>query len=480
MTSSVRARVRGLWLTALIALLGGCDRYPRDNPFDPANNPDNPDGGREGGVSGDAGSDGLVIDDLDGAAPDGADGGDGLVIFSEEISIDDDPKANPLNNGNGKVDPGEQISLSVRLINRGRTVASGVTALVSSESDCVLSTQAKGTRGQRVHRAPYGDIAPGQVSPSGNPSVGFEIGFSPNPTICVEGAEVLFTLEATDESGQNWELKFNLSIAKNNVVLSIVEVSVADDLYDSLYNNDNQRIEPGEIVHLRLFLKNEGNSIARGVQGTLSSKSACVVSAQIRGTDGAPFPYGDIHPGVTQPKQGTSIYYEVLFSPEACAPGDTVELLLTVWDASSRQWNLTRKLKVYRTDAAIEYNRHTVDDRPAFLETNNGDGLVDPGEVVHLFVRLRNSGTSTAREVTLGVSELQPSCISQARIQTDSGRIAYGDVLAQNPSVRPSGNNFVEVHFTTACASGETVALNLVAEDYPGNTWPVELPVKVQ
>ena len=453
MVSSVCARV--VWLAGAVALLASCDRYPRDNPIDPVNQPENRDGG--------AADSGLLEPPS-------------LSIFSE-VSVDDDPQAYPLNNGNGRIEPGESVFLSIRLINHGQTVANGVTAIVTSESDCVLSTHVQGTRGAP---APYGDIEPGQVSPSDGAPFSFEIGFS--PTGCVAGDDVPFTLEATDETGESWELEFDVPISQSDADLSIEGFTIADDLSDSPYNNGNQSIEPGERVHLRVFVKNSGNSLARGVRATIASESACVTSTRVQGTQGAPFPYGDIAPGVTKPDVGqrVSAFFEIVFSPESCAPDDEVPLLLPASDASTRQWELPFPVTVVRTTAEIVYYRHTVDDSPTLLETNDGDGRVDPAETVRFFVRLRNSGSSTARQVTLGVAENQPPCVSQVRIETTSGRITHGDMLAGSSTALPTGGNYVEATFTDTCSSGRAVTLNLVAEDYSGNTWPVDLPVEVQ
>jgi len=172
---------------------------------------------------------------------------DNIVVVSDEPYVIFDSKVinDEAGNGNGLLDYGEDVFLSVGLINVGNQPTSGVVATISTENPYVTMTDNTET---------YGDFAPEEVI-----YIEDAFAFSVSPNV-PDGENIAFVLTA--ESGEtSWESYF--SIIAHAPVLNIVEFEILG----------NGGIDPGETTDVSITVKNSGSCEAADAFVDLSTIS---------------------------------------------------------------------------------------------------------------------------------------------------------------------------------------------------------------
>jgi len=145
---------------------------------------------------------------------------------------------------------------------------------------------------------------------------------------------------------------------------------------DSLGNNDH-KINPGETVKLRIFLRNVGGLLANNVQAILRSNNQYVtILDSIKS-------YGTINPGGSNSSIG---YYTFLVSPN-CYNNCPLNFQLFIQDDQSRNWNQSFSLIVYAGNLA--FISVAINDS---LPGGNGNSQLGPHESAKLRITLSNLG----------------------------------------------------------------------------------------
>jgi hypothetical protein len=385
-----------------------CDRFPRDNPIDPAN--------------------------IDGGESDRGP----AIVLAEQPTIDDALEYDEWNNRNGVVEPGETIRFVAELMNKGDETARNVAADISSTSSCVVSSTVRSTV---VGSARYGDIESGRTGPSFETagSFSYEVVFS--TTECSVGDTVEISLEVRDDSDNHWDIPLEFEIVESDANIEIVldEIDIKDDKALSDCNNSDSDIERGETVQITIPIRNTGDSLARGLHARLLSQSTnCVVFPQGIGDTSESLFYGDLRPGrSSQPFDADAPDDPAYFTLEAdvdidgCeAEGDLV-FRMVVEDVSNRTWEvpLTINRLVERSNE-ITYRSVVFDDNPEF-GNGNGNGVAELGETFHLTIDLVNHGQDLACSIALRVDPNQnrPSCITTQNFnRLRATLLSYGDI----------------------------------------------------
>ncbi|NIA23189.1 MAG: hypothetical protein GWP03_03395, partial [Proteobacteria bacterium] len=132
-------------------------------------------------------------------------------------------------NGNGQVNPGEDISLNLLLANNGALISHGVYAKISTSDSFVTITQ---------DSAAYGDIASGD-SAWGTTTYSFSTSSG-----IPDGHVISFNVEIKDSDSHTWNNTFSLTAYAPNVT----EESFGID--DSTTGNNNGKWDIGEQVKL--------------------------------------------------------------------------------------------------------------------------------------------------------------------------------------------------------------------------------------
>jgi len=176
---------------------------------------------------------------------------DGPFLVVASSQVDDDASGGSQGNGDGALNPGETIELSVALQNVGGAAATGVTGELSTESPYVTLLQPG---------AAWPDIPSG-----GSASNAVPFRFQIDPGV-PDGAAIPLTLEVSDQSG----------VRAFGLEFPVVAPDLAVCFYrigEQLGGNGNGIIDPGEPVELTVRVRNRGGQDAAAVAATLSSLS---------------------------------------------------------------------------------------------------------------------------------------------------------------------------------------------------------------
>ena len=165
--------------------------------------------------------------------------------------IDDDTSGLSFGNGDGKVNAGETIELSLVLKNTGSSLAQAVTAVVRTNDSFVTFIDSA---------ASYGNIASGSFVP---PDTAFLVHVSRD---CPDQRDVVCTLEARNSADSVWTDQFVLKAYAP--VLWHASNTVKDTLSGG--NRDGE-VDPGEQIQLFVTLRNLGSGSANQVVGHLST-----------------------------------------------------------------------------------------------------------------------------------------------------------------------------------------------------------------
>jgi len=190
----------------------------------------------------------------------------GPYVVKDNYTLND-----PTGNGNGVIDYGEDILMSLTVKNVGVAVASNVSVTISSADEYITITDAT---------AEYGNIEAGQTA---TVTDGFAFTAADN---FPDNHSVLMTVTATD--GTNiWTS--NLSMIGNAPVLEL-----GDYLINDASGNSNGKIDPGETVQITVNVNNTGSSAAYNVMELITTSDLYLTI-----NTSAPQPCGDIDPGAS-------------------------------------------------------------------------------------------------------------------------------------------------------------------------------------
>lgn len=234
----------------------------------------------------------------------GTGGGLALTYVSSEI-IDGIAGAG-VGNGNGIVDPGEEIDLEVDLRNDGTATATGVNAILSTSDTYVTITDPSVT---------FGTIAVGAID------TGSDFDFTVSSSTPA-GHVINFNLEIASDQGSVTRA-FSLTVGSGG---SISLVYVSSEVHDGVgggIGNSNNVINPGEEIDLVVTVRNDGSMMAENVDAILSTSDPYVTVTDLVEV----FP--DLEPGQSGT---TSSDYDFAVS-SSTPPGHVINFTLEIgWD----------------------------------------------------------------------------------------------------------------------------------------------------
>jgi hypothetical protein len=174
-------------------------------------------------------------------------------------------------NGNGLMDYGEDILLTMSLTNVGVEDGYGVSSILSSTSPFITITS---------DSANFGDLAVGDTV-----TISDAFAFSVSNDLA-NMSLVPFRLTSSDQDGNEWISNF--MIPGHSGKLAFIGYSI-----DDASGNNNGKLDVGETANILLSIKNTGSSDAYQVMTQLTSESSYVT------VNSAALNFGDIVPGAT-------------------------------------------------------------------------------------------------------------------------------------------------------------------------------------
>ena len=169
----------------------------------------------------------------------------GPYVIKESYTLNDQTGGN----GDGLMDYGESILLSLAVKNVGITQATNVVVTLSTTDPYITFTD---------NTEPYGAIDPDQI-------VEVTDGFAFDVANDIpDGHYVLVEVEASGDGDDIWNSSF--SIEGHAPLLELGEITISDPT-----GNNNGKIDPGETVDLIIDIENSGSSEAFNILGELSA-----------------------------------------------------------------------------------------------------------------------------------------------------------------------------------------------------------------
>ncbi len=235
--------------------------------------------------------------------------------------------------------------------------------------------------------------------------------------------------------------------------LIVQSSQIDDDSNGGTIGNGDGVLNPGETVDLWVTIRNVGNAAAHNVTGVLSSQSADVTLLNPNAA------WNDIPASGT----GTNLTAFRFRLSVSVADGTPLAFTLTMHDDSG-----TRPLSLNYTVFApsLAYYSHRLVDHTS----GNGNGIIDPGEVVLLPVSLINRGGGLAAPVQ-AVMTSGSADLTIVDGQSGIGQIAPGAHAELAPAFR--------VGIASGAPVGEVLTVNLAITAGAGYTATSTFKVKV-
>ena len=180
-------------------------------------------------------------------------------LYLADILIDEDDNGNSRGNGDGQIDAGETVELTLKLANNGQTTANNVTACLSCSSP-YISLQ--------YTQSSFGNIQAGDTVTSLSKYTFIVDELTPE-VLKNSLNPIVFSLQITDSTKQYTD---TFKIAVYEPVLCQANKTILST------TDGDELIEPGETVLFTIDLFNSGKAQAIGVTGALSYVSSVVSS----------------------------------------------------------------------------------------------------------------------------------------------------------------------------------------------------------
>ena len=288
----------------------------------------------------------------------------------------------------------------------------------------------------------------------------------------LKGNDEIFKLSYTDEDGKvflplnsAFTGEVNLTVTNHDFIphlgsFDIVQtdqfvntetIIIDDDNSGESSGNDDQLINPGEVIELIVELKNYGTQATNSVSAVISTETEFITI-----TDDYE-EYGNILPG------GTSVCYDDFgFSvPSDVLGGSEIVFNLDIEDDDNNQWNDNIFLMV---DGANLYaSSYTI------IDGNNQ--ILDPGETADVVVTLKNIGT-----VSISGLNAILRCSHQSVTIPDSTGFYF--IINPNTQVSNTTNPF-EVSISSDVIPGSQIPFTILLTNDDGYNDEINLIIEV-
>ncbi len=246
--------------------------------------------------------------------------------------------------------------------------------------------------------------------------------------ICPDSHEIKLKLTVRDTVNMTWISYFNIRVYCRRPYL-VYQKSV---ILDSLGGNNDQQVNPAEIIELPVWLRNIGDSMAVGAVGILQKTEAdpyFTLSDTIKN-------FGTILPADSAWCGADG--FNVLVDSQ-CPDLHPIELKIAITDSLDSTWIYYFTLLNHSAD--LQYHDYFIDDTIKFFI---------PGDTQRLTVYLKNTGTGTANQVSGSIIP-SDSFLTIINGQADFGTILSDSIGNNNsdPYIIAAKNNTPAGYTTT-------------------------------
>jgi hypothetical protein len=231
---------------------------------------------------------------------------------------------------------------------------------------------------------------------------------------------------------------------------------VDDDNLQGSSGNGDGIINPGELIELFVDLNNSGLETALNVNANLSDDSPYTTFTS-NTTDN----YGDIIGGgtVTNPDD-----FDIQIDPST-PDGHLITFTLEITASNGGPWTDQFSISVAHTlpVGPVIYDNHLVDDDNLQGSSGNGDGIINPGELIELFVDLNNSGEGMTLNVSASISDDSPYTSFTSNTTSNYGNITGGGTA--------TNTNDFDIQIDPSTPNGHIITFTMQITALNGGPW---------
>ncbi|OFY84600.1 MAG: hypothetical protein A3F72_19345 [Bacteroidetes bacterium RIFCSPLOWO2_12_FULL_35_15] len=387
------------------------------------------------------------------------------IKFSKyEVSAD--------NNNDQQINKGESIKLKIYLKNNGGIKANKVRGTVScSNSNISALSPSTAVSYYTYCSSGYDYIDAGQEGCPG--SSGSYLSFNvsnatPNGTI------ITFNVSITDEANNTWSDSFTITVVGTGASIEFSKYDVSTD------NNNDQQINKGESIKLKVYLKNNGSSKANKVRGTISCSNS-YISALSPSTAVSYYTYCssgyDYIDAGQEGCPGSSGSYLSFNVSNTTPNGTIITFNVSITDEANNTWSDSFTITVVGTGASIGFSKYDVS------ADNNNDQQINKGESIKLKVYLKNNGSSKANKVrgTIScsssyISALSPTSAVSYYTYCSSG---YDYIDSGQEGCPGSSGSYLSFNVSSTTPTNTVITFNVAITDESNNTWSDSFTITV-
>lgn len=335
-------------------------------------------------------------------------------------------------NPNNKIDAFEESFLIVEVTNQGEGTAYNVKLIAETTSTAIELSEA-------IH---VGNILPGNSKKG-------KIRLKANPDL--DDGEVPVLITIAEDRGYDWKTKVLLPAARLKKPRFSIDYTINDSNSGLANGNGNGIPENGESVELSVFIMNQGDGDATGVE-----MSASRINTGIKWEKNKEY-VGRIHPGETvKAKAGFSI--PINFD------ADKIIVSLNLSDS--------RGISSLKKDIELDYRKLSPQLHYDYRIMSNGNDVssVSNGDEIHLVLSVKNSGSLRARNVVMSLDPVE-------KVVIDRQKVRLGAI--ESEASLPARNISISVprDYTKA---NMNINIALTQSDFPLYRDAIKIPVNIK
>lgn len=363
------------------------------------------------------------------------------IIISSVYEINDDNLGNSIGDSDGNVDAGETIELRLELNNNGDESVTEVYGNLTSINPYVTISS---------HNQSFSQINTGETALSISY---YLVEFDSKLNI---SDEIDFSLQIIATEG-SWSDSFTLAI------VGVPEPffyghSVSYEYDGDLNADDDDVIDPGEIVYFDLYVENQGGSSLFGLDGYLETTDFYITITD--NTDD----FGTIESG----GEFTEGYFAIDIQGN-CPEGHAIPFNLTLEDKFSNFWIISFELVVSGTP------NYFLEDISYYEYFGDEDGVIDAGETWCAEISIRNNGTAMGSGVYVTLDSVESNI--EFYYEFEYRGESFGDLDAGFTNTK----NVYDWRFTIfdRVVTGQTLNLIVIVEDENGHLVNLDTSIEV-
>ncbi len=246
------------------------------------------------------------------------------IVYSKNQVYSDD-------NNDGYINKGETIELKVFLKNTGTSTANAVEANFTTTSSyaSILSNS---------YDVSYGNMTANYEASGQYYYYGYSLKFKVSNST-PDNTVITFKANITDEAGNTWTDTFTVTVTKINSTIVYSKNQIYSD-----NNNNNNQINAGETIELKVFLKNTGTSTANAVSANFSTSNQYITIT----STSYDVSYGNMAANYETSGQYYYYGYSLKFNVAGNAPyGTQATINIAITDEFDNEWNDSFTITIY-------------------------------------------------------------------------------------------------------------------------------------